>query len=144
MQSRPGWTLTDLADRLERTGDRLGELAAGTRQLRAVFDLSYQALDTEQQRVFRLLGLHPGQEFTADVGRGARGLPTDAARQVLDRLVDEHLVIAVTGDRYRLHDLLARLRRPDRRDRRARRCGSVGDHPGPRLLPPHRGNGEPC
>jgi DNA-binding SARP family transcriptional activator/tetratricopeptide (TPR) repeat protein/DNA-binding XRE family transcriptional regulator len=106
MQSRPGWTLTDLADRLVRTGDRLGELAAGTRQLRAVFDLSYQALDAQQQRVFRLLGLHPGQEFTAESVAALVDLPTDAARQVLDRLADEHLAIAVTGDRYRLHDLL--------------------------------------
>jgi DNA-binding SARP family transcriptional activator/tetratricopeptide (TPR) repeat protein/DNA-binding XRE family transcriptional regulator len=106
MQSRPGWTLTDLADRLERTGDRLGELAAGTRQLRAVFDLSYQALETQQQHVFRLLGLHPGQEFTATSVAALTALAPVTARQVLDRLVDEHLVVAVTGDRYRLHDLL--------------------------------------
>jgi DNA-binding SARP family transcriptional activator len=106
MQSRPGWTLTDLADRLEQTGDRLGELAAGTRQLRAVFDLSYQALAIEQQRVFRLLGLHPGREFTAASVAALTGLSPRNTRQVLDRLVDEHLVVAITGDRYQLHDLL--------------------------------------
>jgi DNA-binding SARP family transcriptional activator/tetratricopeptide (TPR) repeat protein len=106
LQSRPAWSFADLAARLRREGNRLAELAVGTRQVRAVFDLSYRALDPPAQRLFRLVGLHPGDDFTAESAAALAGLPPAAARRMLDRLVDEHLVTQVTADRYRLHDLL--------------------------------------
>ncbi|MGP4016896.1 BTAD domain-containing putative transcriptional regulator [Saccharopolyspora sp. 5N708] len=107
LQSRRAWTVSDLAVRLAETGDRLYELVAGNRRLRAVFDLSYHALDQDERRMFRLLGLHPGDDFTVDAVAALAGVGRGAAQQLLDRLVDEHLVNVVTRDRYRLHDLLA-------------------------------------
>ncbi|MEN3615434.1 tetratricopeptide repeat protein [Plantactinospora sp. ZYX-F-223] len=106
LRSRPAWTFSDLATRLDTAGSRLGELAIGSRQVRAVFDLSYRALDPAERRLFRLLGLHPGDDFTADSAAALANVAPPAARQMLERLVDEHLVTPVTADRYRLHDLL--------------------------------------
>ncbi|MFC0529911.1 BTAD domain-containing putative transcriptional regulator [Phytohabitans kaempferiae] len=106
LRSRPAWTFADLAARLEAAGDRLGELAVGSRHIRAVFDLSYRALDPPGQRLFRLLGLHPGEDFTAGSAAALAGVSPAAARHALEQLVDEHLVTPVTADRYRLHDLL--------------------------------------
>ncbi|SFB40403.1 DNA-binding transcriptional activator of the SARP family [Amycolatopsis marina] len=106
LQSRPAWKLGDLASRLEEAADRMGELAAGTRRVRAAFDLSYQALDPEARRVFKLLGLHPGEDFTAGSTAVLARIDAGTARGLLDHLVEEHLVIAVSGERYRLHDLL--------------------------------------
>lgn len=107
LQSRPTWGFADLAARLEATGDRLGELVAGSRRLRAVFDLSYHALAEAERGMFRLCGLHPGCAITVDAAAALAGLTPTRARGLLDRLVDEHLVGMVTGETFQLHDLLA-------------------------------------
>ncbi|MCP3805212.1 tetratricopeptide repeat protein [Allokutzneria sp. A3M-2-11 16] len=106
LQNRPLWTLGDLADRLRTSSGRLGELSSGTRGLRAVFDLSYRALAPEAQRFFRLLGVHPGDDATAESAAALTGTDPATARRRLDELVDEHLLTMVTARRYRLHDLL--------------------------------------
>ncbi|HVQ96666.1 MAG TPA: BTAD domain-containing putative transcriptional regulator [Mycobacteriales bacterium] len=106
LRARPSWRLADLAARLADDGSRLVELAAGTRQLRAVFDLSYQALDPAAQRLFRLLGLYVGDDMAADSVAALAAVPPAEARELLDRLVDEHLLTVVPGDRYGLHDLV--------------------------------------
>lgn len=106
LQGRPSWSFTDVNNRLQETSDRIEELAAGTRRVRAAFGLSYQALDQWPQRLFRRLGLHPGGEFTPASVAALCDVEPVTARHTLDRLADEHLVTAVTGDRYRLHDLL--------------------------------------
>lgn len=106
LQTRPQWSLGDLAARLEETGARLDELTAGRRQLRAVFDLSYQALSPDLAAVFRLLGLHPGDDFTVESAAPLTDHPPRDTRRLLDQLVDEHLLTMSSFDRYRLHDLL--------------------------------------
>lgn len=111
LRSRSTWGFADLANRLEETGDRLSELAAGSRQLQAVLDLSYQALDGSEQQLFRLLGLHPGEDFTAASTAALTAMAPGKTRRMLDRLLDEHLLMMVPGDRYRLHDLLAEYAR---------------------------------
>lgn len=116
LQSRPMWTLSDLAARLAEAGDRIDELAAGSRRLGAVFELSYQALAPEAQRLFRLLGLHPGADFTPESVGALAGMTPPRARWLLDRLVDENLVTVVTRDRYGLHNLLAEYARGLARD----------------------------
>lgn len=110
LRSRSGWTVADLAGRLEDADDRLAELAAGGRRLRAVFDQSYQALTACEQRVFRLLGLHPGEDISVDAVSALAVLPPPRTRAIMDRLVDENLV-AVRGRHYRLHDLLTEYAR---------------------------------
>jgi tetratricopeptide (TPR) repeat protein len=111
VQAAPGWSLSALAHRL-RTAEadqRLAELAAGSRTVEAVFALSYDALAPVEQRLFRLLALHPGEEFTAGSAGALAGLPHREAARALVRLCEEHLLQPVASGRYRCHDLLRRF-----------------------------------
>jgi hypothetical protein len=63
LRHRPVWTPEQLAARLAREHDRLVELADSDRSVAAAFAVSYRDLDEHQQRLFRLLGLHPGSDF---------------------------------------------------------------------------------
>jgi tetratricopeptide (TPR) repeat protein len=99
LRSRPQWTLADLAA-------RLGRLSTVEGAVNTVFNLSYQALPDEQQRVFRLLGLHPGDDFTPDSGAALTGLGSSEVEDRLEELLDEHLLQQHTPGRYRFHDLL--------------------------------------
>ncbi|GII25330.1 AfsR/SARP family transcriptional regulator [Planosporangium mesophilum] len=103
---RRSWTAADLADRLRRTRIPLAELAVEGRTVSAAFALSYQHLDETGRRVFRLLGLHPPNSFDARAVAALAHIDPDAAQDVLEDLVDAHLVEAPTAHRYRLHDLL--------------------------------------
>jgi len=94
---RPQWTVRDLVVQLERGG---GPGARG------VFDLSYQALPDNQRRLFRLLGLHPGEDVTAESAAALAGLTAYETEDLLETLLDEHLLQQHTPGRYRLHDLL--------------------------------------
>lgn len=106
LQSRPAWTMSDIAARLREGNARLDELTAGTRRLRAVFDLSYDALPEEVATMFLCLGLHPGDDVTIRSAAALTGHRPDVVRALLDRLVDEHLVAVTASDRYCMHDLL--------------------------------------
>ncbi|WP_194897077.1 ATP-binding protein [Catenulispora pinisilvae] len=103
LRSRPVWTLRYLADRL---GNGLNEIAAGSRGLARVFDLSYQGLPAAAQRVFRLLGVHPALDFTAVSVTALAGVDRGEAERILESLQDERLVQQKVPDRYELHDLL--------------------------------------
>jgi tetratricopeptide (TPR) repeat protein len=103
---RRSWTTGYMEARL-RTG--LAGLAAfddGDRQVRAAFDLSYNALTSEQQAAFRHLGLIPGSD--GDVYAAAALLDTgvNEADALLQDLTDRSLLIETAPGRYRLHDLL--------------------------------------
>jgi hypothetical protein len=60
---RPGWHLHDLAHQLNGAGALLDTLASDSRTLADAFALSYHPLHPDQQRTFRLLGLHPGDHL---------------------------------------------------------------------------------
>jgi DNA-binding SARP family transcriptional activator/tetratricopeptide (TPR) repeat protein len=84
--------------------DLLTALRAGPElAVRAVFDASYTALSASAQRVFRLLGLIAGSDFTPDAVAALVG-SVDAAE--LETLASGHLVDQHLPGRYRLHDLL--------------------------------------
>ncbi|MEV0719627.1 BTAD domain-containing putative transcriptional regulator, partial [Asanoa sp. NPDC050611] len=95
-----------------RDGDRLAGLsiehdAAAT--VSAAFDLSYAALPTDAQRLFRLLALVPGAEFGAGLAAALADLPDVAP--ALDALVAASLVNEPAPGRYGLHDLVAEYAR---------------------------------
>jgi tetratricopeptide (TPR) repeat protein len=71
---------------------------------RSVFAWSYLALPAETARVFRLLALHPGPDFSeaAVAALTAVRLP----RQALGMLVGAHLLEQHAADRYQFHDLI--------------------------------------
>ncbi|GAA4008103.1 hypothetical protein GCM10022247_32880 [Allokutzneria multivorans] len=99
LRDRPVWTVEHLNKRLRRR-------TRGLSELNAVFALSHQHLDEPQQRMFRLLGLHPGADIDADAAAALAGIEPLDAEDVLESLVDVHLVQQREPGRYRLHDLL--------------------------------------
>lgn len=99
-----------------RGDDRLAALAIigdSGNGVQAAFDLSYNALAVEEQRIFRELATLPDAIFASDVISG-RGTPD--VRRVIHRLVAEHLVLPVSARRFTVPDLLrhyARRLKPD-------------------------------
>jgi DNA-binding SARP family transcriptional activator/tetratricopeptide (TPR) repeat protein/DNA-binding XRE family transcriptional regulator len=76
--------------------------------VRAAFDLSYTSLTPDTQRVFRLLGIFPGNDVTALSAGALVGLTTPQAAQALDQLATAHLVTQDATGRFASHDLLRR------------------------------------
>jgi tetratricopeptide (TPR) repeat protein len=107
LRSRPAWSLAELADRMD--AGRLEAIRAGGRALRPVFALSYRELPEPLQRVFRLLGHHPGPDLTAPMVAVLAELTTQEAESALEALMDENLVRQSAPGRYELHDLLRLL-----------------------------------
>lgn len=106
---RPHLPLRDVVRELVDEQTRLDALASREDELtdvRAVFSWSYRALTSEQQKVFRLIGLHPGTEFGVTVAATLVDVPTATVRRQLQQLAAAHLVQEIAAERYRLHDLL--------------------------------------
>ncbi|MET7520166.1 BTAD domain-containing putative transcriptional regulator [Streptomyces sp. NPDC005480] len=74
--------------------------------LRMAFSVSYRDLAPGTRRLFRLLGLFLGAEFTAEVAAALLDAPLSQARRLLGALAAAHLIEPVTVGRYRFHDLL--------------------------------------
>ena len=74
--------------------------------VRTVFDSSYQALPRPLARAFRLIGLHPGSDFTLEAAAALLDEPVDRASAKLDALANLHLLERDAHRRYLLHDLL--------------------------------------
>jgi tetratricopeptide (TPR) repeat protein len=106
-------------------GSRLAALEIDGDQLaavRATFDLSYDAQPPDARRLFRLLGLVPGPDFTAEAAAALAGTSVALAGRLLDRLAGVHLLDQHSPARYRFHDLL-RLYARERADQEESRAG---------------------
>jgi len=68
--------------------------------VRAIFSWSYHALKPEPARAFRLVGLHPGAEFSGAAAAALLGVPLAQARRLLDSLAGMHLLEDAGRDRY--------------------------------------------
>jgi DNA-binding SARP family transcriptional activator/tetratricopeptide (TPR) repeat protein len=104
--SRPDCSLAEYVAELRR-GNRLTSLEIeGDEEatVRTAFRLSYTTLDPVAARVFRLLGLVAGPDFSTAAVAALTARPDGAAR--LDQLTAANLVMRNRGSRYRLHDLL--------------------------------------
>jgi DNA-binding SARP family transcriptional activator/tetratricopeptide (TPR) repeat protein len=106
LRGHPRWTARYLADLLAAEHDRLEHLRAGDRSVAAAFTMSYRHLPTEQQRLFRLLGAHPGPEIDAFATAALADLPLAEARRQLEALHTDHLIEETAPGRYHLHDLM--------------------------------------
>jgi DNA-binding SARP family transcriptional activator/Tfp pilus assembly protein PilF len=104
---RPGWRLADLADRLGHQSSVLAELTAENRSIASAFGLSYAPLRSPTKRMFRLLGLWPGEHFRVEAAAALSGLSLPETVHVIDELVDRHLVEEPDAGRFRLHDLMS-------------------------------------
>jgi tetratricopeptide (TPR) repeat protein/DNA-binding XRE family transcriptional regulator len=106
--TRRGLTVRELATHLRASSRRLD--AMDTRDVatsvRAVFSWSYALLTPQAARMFRLLGLHPGPDATAEATASLIGSGSDLAREDLRELADSHLVTEHVPGRFGCHDLL--------------------------------------
>lgn len=98
---RPSWRVQDIADRLRDARGPLMELGAEDRSVANAFALSYGQLSKDLQRTFRLLGLHPGEDFDAYAVAALTDSSLTEAQQALEGLVDDHLVEEPRPNRYR-------------------------------------------
>jgi len=105
LRSRPQWTVGYLAERL-RQQHRLAELCLGDNGVEPALALSYQDLGPPGSRLFRLLGLHPGDDFDAYSAAALADIPVDEADLLLESLLDMHLLMPQAPGRYRFHDLI--------------------------------------
>jgi tetratricopeptide (TPR) repeat protein/transcriptional regulator with XRE-family HTH domain len=74
--------------------------------VRRALDLSYRAAPADGQRLFRLLGLAPGPDITAEAAAALADLPVPRTAYLLDRLAGAHLAYEHAPGRYACHDLL--------------------------------------
>jgi len=118
------WTIASLVERLRGGTGRLGELTVQDRGVGPAFALSYSDLEPDQQRMFRLLGLHPAADFDAYSAAALADVPLREAERLLEALVDAHLLGQPAAGRYSFHDLLREYARElapaDRAEPRAR------------------------
>lgn len=108
LATRPGRRIGLMVRELAQEHSRLGALAIeGDRGVRAMLDLTYDGLPPSAARLYRLLALHPGPDFTGDVAAAALGDGTrTAAPRLLEVLHDANLVIDVGDEHFRFHDLV--------------------------------------
>ncbi|HEX7659043.1 MAG TPA: tetratricopeptide repeat protein [Pseudonocardiaceae bacterium] len=107
---RPRMPLAELIADLRDESGLWGALSPGNDEeadaVRTAFAWSYRALPDDAARMFRLLGLHPGAEFSLDAAAAIAGIDAQEARRTLDLLVGVHLLEQPAPHRYQFHDLL--------------------------------------
>ncbi|HEX6196682.1 MAG TPA: tetratricopeptide repeat protein [Jiangellaceae bacterium] len=106
--THPGFPLRVFADDLHQSGGNLDAFtdADATADVRAVFSWSYDTLNAQAARLFRLLGLHPGPDFTTAAAASLAGIPVQEVREQLNELIRAHLINEHVPGRYTFHDLL--------------------------------------
>jgi hypothetical protein len=106
LRSHPTWSLAYLADLLDHAPQRLEQLAVGDRSIQAAFTVSYQHLTPQRQRIFALLGVHPGPSIDTYALAALADCSLTQAHHHLEALHADHLIQETTPGRYQLHDLL--------------------------------------
>ncbi|MFJ9446059.1 tetratricopeptide repeat protein [Kitasatospora sp. NPDC101235] len=145
-KARPSWTLGHLARRLSRKNGRLAEIRTNSASIAQVFELSYRYLSAGQRSAFRLLGLYPGPDFGVPAAAALFGRSIDETDEVLEALLNCHLITEISPERYQLHDLLREFAvalgvEQNQREAAARRLLGFALHTTDRadhLLYPHR------
>jgi tetratricopeptide (TPR) repeat protein/DNA-binding SARP family transcriptional activator len=106
IKNRPVWSPQQVAQRLSAARGRLPELSYGERSAGAAFTLSYQDLTGLQRQLFRFVAITPGRDIDAYAAAALLDLPIRRATQLLEQLLDEHLLVQQVAGRYALHDLM--------------------------------------
>lgn len=106
LRNRPRWTLQYLVTRLQDETRRLDELSAGERSVAATLRLSYQVMDEDCRTAFRVLALHPGAALDVYSAAALTGTCTRDAEDLLEFLLDMHLLQQPEIGLYGFHDLV--------------------------------------
>ena len=106
----PGRSLPAMAADLAAAASPLEEMQIGERAVRAAFDLSYQRLDPQRARLFRLLPVNSGPDILIASTAALAGTDSATTRHDLETLARAHLIERTTPHsnyrRWRMHDLL--------------------------------------
>lgn len=106
LKYRSAWTARHLLAELTKGSGRLRTIRAEDETIGSIFDLSYLGLDPDLQTAFRLLGLHPPQDFSAEAAAALVGSDTSETQRRLEELCRHNLLQEPRFGRYLLHDLL--------------------------------------
>ncbi|MEU8712809.1 tetratricopeptide repeat protein, partial [Streptomyces sp. NPDC048663] len=107
LAAAPTRPAASLAAALRAEHTRLDKLTRPDRAVRAAFDLSYQHLNPDQARLFRMLPLNPGPDLSTDSAAHLTGVDPEQAEALLQHLAEAHLIEpAVVWGRWRMHDLV--------------------------------------
>ena len=106
LHHHPAWSAAGRAAELASARDRLELMATENLSVAAAFNLSYEDLTGDQQRLFRRLGLHPGADIDGYAAAALDDADLPAARRGLEALYDQYLLAEPAAGRYRLHDLI--------------------------------------
>ncbi len=113
LAARRNWSVSTLAGRLADQRRRMDEFKAGDLAVRACFQVSFDALprsmtggDLDPAHAFRMLGVWQGPSIELHAAAALIGASEEHVADVLEVLIDAHLLECPAPDRYRLHDLL--------------------------------------
>ena len=98
--------LADLIGELSQAPARLGGPGAASPEVVAAFDLSYDALEPDHQRLFRRLGISPCAYVSLPAAAALDGCSLAEAEKALATLLDHHLLARAPGGQFRFHDLI--------------------------------------
>jgi DNA-binding SARP family transcriptional activator/tetratricopeptide (TPR) repeat protein len=104
--ARASWATSDLLHQLGGGGGHLSQLHDVDRTLTHVFAVSYDALDADQQLVFRRIALHVGVEFGPSAIAALTGFSWEKAERTLEGIMAHCLASEPTPHRFAMHDLL--------------------------------------
>ena len=104
LRTRPGWSVKDLLIEIRASG--LEAITVGRRSVSSVFDSSLRGLPPRSRRMFLLLGLCPGKDVGAESAAAMVGCTPAQARELLEALGDEGLVLSSAAGRFEVHHLL--------------------------------------
>lgn len=106
LRHRPTLTLDLLVEQLRDEHARLASLTDQDRSLSAAFDTSFAPLTVAEKRLFRLLGVVPGQDFEPYAAANLLDTDRQSAQRLLEALLDHNLLLQQSANRFRFHDLV--------------------------------------
>ncbi len=107
LAEHPRWPVRRVADELVSERHRLAALSiADEPSVRAVFDMSYQALPPAAARLYRLVSLLPGPDFGPGLAAAAVGADPVRTGHLLDTLAGASLLEECGDQRFSFHDLV--------------------------------------
>ncbi|MFJ4585093.1 tetratricopeptide repeat protein [Streptomyces echinatus] len=103
----PTRPLADISEDLQAEHSRLDGMEREERAVRAAFDLSYQFLDEDHARLFRLLPLNPGPDVSTEAAAHLADTAPRHVKKIIQDLARAHLVEPrQPWGRWGLHDLV--------------------------------------
>ncbi|MEV4080320.1 tetratricopeptide repeat protein [Nonomuraea fuscirosea] len=110
LAARPSWPLREMVTALAEKQKALTALTIGDDMaLNSALNLSYRALRADSARLYRLLGLVPGDRFGGDAAAALAGISKMESRRLLGELTDANLLTDIADGRYRFHHTLVRM-----------------------------------